>query len=456
MISGLCGFAVRIRRHGGEVGAAELIDAARVLTLVDLADRCAVERALRMTMSWATINPEAFQTIFDSWFGVDTFKLPTVGDALGDAPLGVSLDAETVDAARIHTEEAIAIDDRRDGPAGATSDVGVRGSQPAPTQTGDSGAPMAAPDGELAVAPPGDETGEPGHQIGDIVVALPDAPLDAELELARTALSTALDRRRADRFAVSVTSTVTAVTAPLSRNERAQILRCVRHLDRELRGAPSWRRHAARSGPVDLRRTLRRTVTTGGLPIDVRHLGHRQDAARLVVLVDVSLSVRGTSRLVLHLLHRLRSSVGSLRTFGFIDSFVPLDRALRTDDALRAIEDVLGSVDLGASSDPGRALRTWWSRWHYLVTPETHVMILSDGRCNGNDPAYETVRKITARSASTLWISPEPSGSWTLGRGEMAEYATCVDRAITVRSVGDLDAIVARFGGRSTGAARTR
>ena len=64
---------------------------------------------------------------------------------MGDAPLGVSLDAETVDAARIHTEEAIAIDDRRDGPAGATSDVGVRGSQPAPTQTGDSGAPMAAP-----------------------------------------------------------------------------------------------------------------------------------------------------------------------------------------------------------------------------------------------------------------------------------------------------------------------
>ena len=83
-------------------------------------------------------------------------------------------------------------------------------------------------------------------------------------------------------------------------------------------------------------------------------------------------------------------------------------------------------------------------------------MILSDGRCNGNDPAYETVRKITARSASTLWISPEPSGSWTLGRGEMAEYATCVDRALTVRSVGDLDAIVARFGGRSTGTVRTR
>ena len=224
------------------------------------------------------------------------------------------------------------------------------------------------------------------------------------------------------------------------------ITKCVRRLKRELRGAPSWRRRPARTGAVDLRRALRRTVTTGGLPIDISYLGDRHDAARLVVLVDLSLSVRGTSRLVLHLLHRLRSSVGSLRTFGFVDTFVPIDRALRTDDAIRAIENVLGSVDLDASSDPGRALRAWWSRWHQIITPETHVMILSDGRCNGNDPGYEIVRKIAARGAATTWISPEPPGAWRLGRGEMAEYGRCVDDAIAVRGLDDLERITVRSG----------
>jgi hypothetical protein len=43
---------------------------------------------------------------------------------------------------------------------------------------------------------------------------------------------------------------------------------------------------------------------------------------------------------------------------------------------------------------------------------------------------------------STLWISPEPQGAWTLGRGEMAEYARHVDRAISVRSLADLDLVV--------------
>ena len=106
MISGLCGFAELIRRSGGEVGAAELIDAARACTLIDLADPGAVEQSLRMSLSWATVQPDAFGELFAAWFG---------GGA-GDGEEGldpeetttVSLDADTVDAARIHTEEATA------------------------------------------------------------------------------------------------------------------------------------------------------------------------------------------------------------------------------------------------------------------------------------------------------------------------------------------------------------
>ncbi|MEM8706586.1 MAG: VWA domain-containing protein [Actinomycetota bacterium] len=443
MISGLCGFAERVRHHGGDVGAAELIDSARALTLVDLADRAAVEGALRLTMSWATTHPGAFGSLFDAWFSADGFDLPSPDGADAEGLVGVALDAETIDAARIHTEDALAVEDRGDDANGATSDTEMSGSTPAPARPDDSGAALGAHEGELAAAPPSEEGGESVRRSEDVVVALPSAPPDTGLELARSSMSAALERRHRSGVVWASSNAVTAVTTPLTTHERTEIVRCVRRLDRELRGAPSWRRRPAGAGSVDLRRTLRRSVTTAGFPIDVRHLDRRHDAARLVVLVDLSLSVRGTSRLVLHLLHRLRSSVGSLRTFGFIDAFVPIDRALRTDDAVRAIGAVLGGVDLDASSDPGRALRTWWSRWHHLVTPETHVVILSDGRCNGNDPGYETVRKITARSASTLWISPEPRGAWSLGRGEMVEFAACVDQAVTVRTIDDLAGVTA-------------
>ena len=124
MISGLCGFAELVRRHGGEVGAGELIDVARAFTLVDLADRHAVERAIRLGVSWSTVEPELFAELFATWF--DAAELDPIGGVPGDAESNpdalVELEADMVDAARIHTEDSVAIDDRRDDSAEATAE----------------------------------------------------------------------------------------------------------------------------------------------------------------------------------------------------------------------------------------------------------------------------------------------------------------------------------------------
>ena len=447
MIPGLCGFADLLRRQGGDVGSTELIDAARALALTDLAVREDVRRALHLTIAPSSLQPEVFDRLFDQWFCGAELDLDAIAapppETDGDQP-ALGLDADTVEATRIHADDAVAIEADRDPDAeGAEGTEGASGqdqssagpSAPA-TPTAD-GVPVAAT-GDLASVPPRDDDIANDSRDGPAIVDLPTAPLAAELELARDALADAIERRRR-AAAISTPRRVTTLSQPLSVDERTLLTRAVRRLDRELEGAPSWRRGPRRRGTIDLRRTMRRSVTTGGLPIEVRHAGRRPNAALLVVLVDLSLSVRGTARLVLHLVHRMRSMLGSLRAFGFVDSCVPIDRALRVADSEVAIERVLGLVDVDATSDPGLAVRRWWARSHHLVTPETHVMILGDGRCNGRDPAFDVVDRISRRSASTLWVSPEPSGAWTLGRGEMATYAQLVDRAITVRSIDDLD-----------------
>ena len=144
-------------------------------------------------------------------------------------------------------------------------------------------------------------------------------------------MSAALAARRSGRVLAAPSTTVTAVTAPLTPAEQVAITSCVRRLKRELSGAPSRRRRPARAGAVDLRRPPSngngRRALIDQLPrISTRRrptggAGRPQPVARDLPLV-------------LHLLHRLRSSVGSLRTFGFVDTFVPIDRALRTDDAI--------------------------------------------------------------------------------------------------------------------------
>lgn len=445
MIDALCGFAAVLRNRGADVGSAELIDAAQSLTLIDLADRSAVRIALTLTIAWSAEQPELFQQLLDDWFDgreLDLRSSDAANHAAGNLD-AIALDADTVDAARIHTDDSVAIDTPEptdDAPTGHRDSPTAP--LPSPSSPATDGADQAAAAGDLAPVPPRDDAGD--AEGGDeVVLELPVEPPDAMLDLARSALEAAVERRHVAAVpSGGPIRSVTALTVSLSADERVRISRVVQRLDRRLDGAPSWRRTHAPQGTIDLRRTLRRSVTTAGMPIEVRHVDRRHDAARLVVLVDLSVSVRGTARLVLHLVRRMRTMRGVIRAFGFVDACVPIDRALRAADPVMAIENVLALVDVDAASDPGAALRQWWTKSHHLVTPRTHVMILGDGRCNGHDPAFEVIERLTRRSASTTWITPEPHGAWTLGRGEMARYATLVDRAVTVRSLHDLEQLV--------------
>ncbi|MFT3854532.1 MAG: VWA domain-containing protein [Ilumatobacteraceae bacterium] len=444
MIDALCGFAALLRRHGGDVGSAELVDAARALALVDLADRSAVRAAVTLTIAWSATDPDRFRALFDEWFdGRDVELIDAAADAAEPAARGaIALDADTWDAARIHTDEAAAVEASAAGGSATADRAAPPSRMSSPARVAPDGDQDVAGTGEFAPAPPRDDA--TGASMRDrATVQLPEAPPGASLELARAALAAAAERRRvATSAAVVAARPVTTVVDALATTERLRLDRAVRALDRRLDGASSWRRARSTRGTVDLRRTLRASVTSNGVPIAVRRAGRRDDSARLLVLVDLSMSVRGTARLVLHLVHRMRTMQGSMRAFGFIDSAVALDRALRVADPVVAIGNVLALVDVGAASDPGAALRQWWTRWSYLVHPSTHVMILGDGRCNGHDPAFEIVERITRRSSSTTWISPEPRGAWTLGRGEMERYARCVDQAVSVRSLDDLDRAV--------------
>ncbi|NQY55961.1 MAG: VWA domain-containing protein [Ilumatobacteraceae bacterium] len=449
MLLALCGFADLVRRHGGDVGSAELIDAAQALTLVDLADRRCVHRALRLSMAWSSVRPDVFDNLFAQWFSGDDVQLPTpVDDELSAGDSAVTLDADAIEALDVHHHDAISVE-VRDDQADRNDDIAARGdADPSPTRATatpaiDDGARTNATGG-IAPRPPGDDD-DAEAQRGLAVVELPNDPVAAELELARRALDEAVQRRRRV-VAKAAARRVTTVSDPLTQLERSQLVHAVRRIGQRLDGAPSWQHRRSHAGSIDLRRTMRASVTTAGIPIELRHTNRRASAARLVVLADLSLSVRGTARVVMNLLHRMRSMSGDVRAFGFVDVCVALDRALRVADPARAIAQVFGSVDADAASDPGAAFRQWWSRWNLLVTPQTHVMVLSDGRCNGRDPALDIIDRIARRSASTSWISPEPQGAWSLGRGEMALYAERVDRAVTVRSFDDLDQLVADGG----------
>src|SRR4029079_18768347 len=114
--------------------------------------------------------------------------------------------------------------------------------------------------------------------------------------------------------------------------------------------------HAKRRRPLDCRRTVRASVSTGGVPLTTHHKPKRPHRAELVVLCDVSGSVANFAQFTLMLVYALHEQFGKVRAFTFVD------QVHEVTDVFRPGAD-LGEVmaELAARTEHAAA----WGRTNY-------------------------------------------------------------------------------------------
>ena len=231
----------------------------------------------------------------------------------------------------------------------------------------------------------------------------------------------------------------------IDENERAELEESLRRLLRSLRGAPRPRRKAAVRGVVDGARTMRANMRYDGIPFRPVTVSKVEDRPRLLVLCDVSLSVRAAARFTLHFVHSLQSVASQVRTFVFVDDCVEITDLFaehRIEEALSLVMSGLpagGLVDVDGDSDYGSAFASFLEDHGSAVTRRTTLVVLGDGRGNGNDPRIPAFEQLTRRARETGWLTPEPKYSWPLGRCDLPLYAEYCDRVQVVRNLHGLD-----------------
>ena len=229
--------------------------------------------------------------------------------------------------------------------------------------------------------------------------------------------------------------------------ERAHLEEVLRRLLRSLHGAPRPRRKAAARGTVDGARTARANMRYDGVPFRPVTVSKVEDRPRLLVLCDVSLSVRSTARFTLHLVHSLHSIATSVRTFAFVKDLVEVTDLFaehRTEEALSLVMAGLpagGVLDVDADSDYGHAFETFLEEFGSAINRRVTVLVLGDGRGNNNDPRLAAFEEITRRARSTIWLTPEPRYSWALGACDLPSYSEFCDRVQVVRNLSGLDLV---------------
>ena len=292
-----------------------------------------------------------------------------------------------------------------------------------------------------------------------------DVPADALAALARGAggeianLSELLKRHlealaAMDRRAIESPERAGVRTPAVGEAERHRLEETLRRLAKTMPGALTHRRAVAGRGRVDPGRTMRTNMRFDGIPFRPVTVARRQDKPRLVVLADVSLSVRHTARFTLYLVHGLQRLFGQVRTFAFVADTVEVTDLFAEHPVERALEAIFGGdvLDVDADSDYGAAFGRFHEEFPELVTRRTTVVILGDGRGNGHDANMGVFEEIARRCKQLIWLTPERRNVWRLGRCDLPRYAELCDRVDVVRDLDGLDRatedIVAGLAGR--------
>jgi uncharacterized protein len=445
-----------LRREGLAVSTAQAIDAARVAKLVGFSNRRALHDGLAAVLATNRSELALFHAVFDRFFssterahlgdlwgrlrarGVGEEELGALRELLeaaaqrasGDAAGFVAFMGEAVELDQLLAAAGIA---RAIAPMTSPLQVGYFAQE--------AGKRLGLPALGAAITRIKDALREAlGDERGAFVAAALREELDAMKRRVRAHVSGSLARKMGEANEEAARAVDRPFSA-LSPEEIEDVRRAVRRLAERLRGAQRVRQKRSRRGRIDPHKTLRSSLRTGGVPFRPARRVHRRDKPRLVLLCDVSDSVRLASRFMLELVSVSQELFSDTRSFVFVSDVgetTELFQRKTTEAALAAVEHG-HVVDRSRNSNYGRALVAFEEKLGRSVDRRTTIVILGDGRTNFLAEEVPVVERLARRAGALLWICPEPPATWGTGDSAMPRYAAAASRVLVARTARELE-----------------
>ncbi|GLY66478.1 vWA domain-containing protein [Amycolatopsis taiwanensis] len=434
-------FVGALREHGIRVGPGETVDAAAAVDVLGLADREQLRAALAATVLRRHGERATFDALFDLYFPVAIGRAETAEEPAGLPALREALVAALAagDDDRLRSLAAMGVEAFGEygfsGAGGMSSPVSSHGKQSSMSgwsayQTLQHLRPDALLDRVLAAI-----RGEEPDSIGEGIARRETWSRIAEFREhvqaeARRRTAEVRGRERIARYAVAPQSDLVSFTNA-GREQLAAMRRTIQPLSRKLATRLAARRRKARRGQIDFRRTLRRSLATGGVPMRPVLRDRRPGRPELVLLCDMSGSVAGFAQFTLLLVQALADQFSKVRTFAFVELTDEITElvaagAAEPEGLARRILTQARLTRWGTNSNYGDSLASFVDDWPDVVGARTSVLILGDGRTNGGDPNLAALRRIAGQARHVHWLNPEPRTTWGTGDSAALRYAQVV------------------------------
>jgi uncharacterized protein with von Willebrand factor type A (vWA) domain len=184
---------------------------------------------------------------------------------------------------------------------------------------------------------------------------------------------------------------------------------------------------ARRRGPVDFRHTVRASMSSGGVPLEIHHRPRRPTRTDLVVLCDISGSVANFASFTLMLVFALREQFDRVRAFTFVDEIHEVtDRFRPGADPVETMASLAASAQhatLWGRTNYGRAFTRFAEQHPHALTPKTNLLVLGDARSNYSDLALPVVGDLVRAARHAWWLNPEAARHWDTGDSAASDYA---------------------------------
>lgn len=231
----------------------------------------------------------------------------------------------------------------------------------------------------------------------------------------------------------------------LSASEAERLRAEVRRMAAQLRSRAALRQRRAATGQVDIRRTMRNNLRYGGVPMELARR-KRHQRPKLVVICDISTSMRPVAEFMLTMIYELQDQVSKTRSFAFIDTLHDISDQLAAGPGTVSVDEVLSALPPGYyNTDLGASLDVLLHRYLDALDWRTTVIVVGDGRNNFNDPRLEALRTIRRHAKRLIWFTPEQQWQWGTGDSDMLLYAPLCDRVHHVSTLAELAAAVDRL-----------
>ncbi|MCK0437980.1 VWA domain-containing protein [Gordonia alkaliphila] len=443
LVDTLTGFVEDLRGRGIVVGPSNLIDAGQAMEVLDLLDRTSLREGLAATLLSDHLHRDTFDLCFELWFPLGhsaragAVDVPRTDDGEVDVAALRELTAEI-----LADEEAVA-DGRFDQLVAAiVNEVGryesARGESFSVYQAMSAISPQTLI-ARIAAAMAAGIPREEGERAGTDALTR-RAARDATLAL-RAAVETEVQRRMS---ALRGRDEVAAYAVPklpeqidfFSANpqDMVKLRRTIDPIARLLAAKLEFRRRRNNRGAVDIRSTLRASMSTGGVPIDLRRRKPRPGKPELVVICDVSGSVSGFSSFTLQLVYALRQQFSNVRVFAFVDTVDEVtdyfDRSNADDQFGERMTTMLSEARISTRdghSDYGHMLRGFVEHYLDSLTHRGALLILGDARNNYALSSVDALAALRDRVRNAYWLNPERRENWDTGDSIAGRYGEVIE-----------------------------